>query len=164
MCSHTSGEKRLQPVDHWEVIIQLDDALSQTWVHEWYTALTEMYDTVQAMSPPAANTSHRNGTKKLRCLLWTTMFWHEIIQVNVSVINVQIILSDHFHFYRLISRWVSEMMVQILTTFVYKFSGFVHPTFIKFSHLMGGEGMEHSKMGLACHEAEGVQSLKVPRP
>lgn len=29
---------------------------------------------------------------------------------------------------------------------------------------MGGEGMQNSKMGLACHEAEGVQSLKVPRP
>jgi len=92
------------------------------------------------------------------------MFWHEIIHVNVSVIIVQIILSEHFHFYKLISRWVSETMVQILTTSVYKFSGFLHPTFIKFSHLMGGEGMQHSKMGLACHEAEGVQSLKVPRP
>jgi len=92
------------------------------------------------------------------------MFWHEIIQVNVSVTNVQIILSEHFHFYKLISRWVPEMMVQILTTFVHKFSGFVHPTFIKFSHLMGGEGMQNSKMGLVCHEAEGVQSLKVPRP
>lgn len=69
------------------------------------------------------------------------MFWHEIIQVNVSVINIQIILSEHFHFYKLISRWVPEMMVQILTTFVHKFSGFVHPTFIKLSHLMGGWGV-----------------------
>jgi len=81
------------------------------------------------MSPLAANTSHRNSTKKLRSLFWTTMFWHEIIQANVSIMNVQIILSEHFHFYKLISRWVPEMMVQILTTFVHKFSGFVHPTF-----------------------------------
>lgn len=92
------------------------------------------------------------------------MFWDEIIQANVSVMNVQTILSEHFHFYRLISRWVPEMMVQILTTFVRKFSGFVHPTFIKFSHVMDREGMQNSKMGLTCHEAEGVQALKVPRP
>lgn len=56
------------------------------------------------------------------------------------------------------------MMVLILTTFVRKFSGFVHLTFIKFSHVMDGEGMQNSKMGLACHETDGVQPLKVPRP
>jgi len=157
-------KKDSKQVDHWELTTQLDDALSKTWVYEWYTALTEMYNTVQAMSPLAANTSHRNSTKKLRSLFWTAMFWHEIIQANVSVMNVQIILSEHFHFYKLISRWVPEMTVQILTTFVHKFSGFVHSTFITFSHLTGGEGMQNSKMGLACHEAEGVQPLKVPRP
>jgi hypothetical protein len=97
------------------------------------------------MSPPAANTSHKNSTKKLRSLFWTTMFWHEIIQVNASVMNVQIILSEHFNFYKMISRWVPEMLVQILTTFVCKFSGFVHPTFIKFSYLMSGEGMQNLK-------------------
>ena len=73
------------------------------------------------------------------------MFWHEIIQVNASVMNVQIILSEHFNFYKMISRWVPEMLVQILTTFVCKFSGFVHPTFIKFSYLMSGEGMQNLK-------------------
>jgi len=86
------------------------------------------------------------------------------MKVNVSVINVQIILSEHFHFYKLISRLIPEMMVQILTTFVHKFSGFVHPTFIKLSHLMGGEGMQNSRIGFVCHETEGVQFLKVPRP
>lgn len=129
-------------VDHWKLRVQVDDALSKPWVHEWCTASKDTYDTVRTMFSPAANTNHMKSVTKFRNLFWTTVFWHEIIQVTVTVINVQIIISQYFHFYNVISRWVPEMLVQILTASVCKFSSIIHPTFIKSAHLMGGKGKQ----------------------
>ena len=62
----------------------------------------------------------------------------------------------------MISRWVPEVMVQILTTFVHKFSGFVHSTFIKFAHLTAVRACRTSKWVLLVMKLKEFNPSKSP--